>query len=489
MRPLNTVRIKMSDTLKSHNNVRTDYLIIGNSAAGLAAAASIRKIDGQGSITVLTNESHSNYSKPLITYYLAGMLELDRVFFKDSSFYLENNIRLICNANVYDIDPEKHEVSADTGKEGQVVFSYNKLLIANGGRPAIPPIKVVDSSGKISELSDLMAPDENPLERKKANRKQFSKKINGIFTLTTLDDAISVKKYIANNKISSASILGGGLIGLKAAEAFLELGIKINVIEFSSRILSASFDEIASDIITEKIQHSGSNVLTNSTIDNIFIDELSNITGYQLRSGKKVPCSLLIIAVGVAPATGILGRAKDILKADGGITVNEYMQTSDADIYAAGDVINSFDKLSLKNKNIAIWPLAVNQGSVAGTNMAGGRQKYGGGFFMNSVEILGVPVISIGLSSAQDNEAEDIKTYKNYNSQKNIYRKIVVRNNKVVGAILAGSIERAGIYAGLISNDVDITDIKDNIAKEDFGIIQLPAGYRKHLVVGDGIEV
>ena len=475
----------MSDTLKSPDKIMTDYLIIGNSAAGLAAAASIRKIDGQGSITVLTNESHSNYSKPLITYYLAGMLELDRVFFKDSSFYRENNIRLICNADVYDVDPAKHEVSADTGKEGQVVFSYSKLLIANGGRPAIPPIRVTDSSGEISELSDLMPAYKDI----KSIKKPGIKKINGVFTLTTLDDAISVKKYIADNKISSASILGGGLIGLKAAEAFLELGIKINVIEFSPSILSASFDEIASDIITEKIQGSGSNVLTNSTIDNIFTDELSNITGYQLRSGKKVPCSLLIIAAGVAPSTEILGRAKDILKADGGIIADEYMQTSVADIYAAGDVINSFDKLSLKNKNIAIWPLAVKQGSVAGTNMAGGRQKYGGGFFMNSVEILGVPVISIGSSSAQDNEVEDIKTYKNCNSQKNIYRKIVVKDNKVVGAILAGSIERAGIYAGLISNEVDITDIKDNIAKEDFGIIQLPAGYRKHLVVGDGIEV
>jgi len=475
----------MSENVINPKEIKSGYLIIGNSTAGLAAAASIRKIDGQGSITILTNESHSNYSKPLITYYLAGMLGLDKVFFKDSSFYRKNNIRLVCNANVYDVDPAKHEVTADTGKNEPSVFSYYKLLIANGGRPAIPSIKVTELSGKMSELSELMTASKDI----KSVKKPGIKKINGVFTLTTLDDAISVKKYIADNKISSASILGGGLIGLKAAEAFLELGIKINIIEFSPRILSASFDESASDIITGKIQDSGSNVLTNSTIENIFVDDSLNISGYQLRSGKKVPCTLLVIAVGVSPATSMLGRGKDILKIDSGITVNEYMQTSEPDIYAAGDIVNSFDKLSLKSKNIAIWPLAVKQGSIAGTNMAGGRQKYGGGFFMNSVEILGVPVISIGLSSAQDNEAENIKTYKNYNSQKNIYRKIVVKDNKVVGAILAGSIERAGIYAGLISNEVDITDIKDNIAKEDFGIIQLPAGYRKHLVVGDGIEV
>ena len=111
---------------------------------------------------------------------------------------------------------------------------------------------------------------------------------------------------------------------------------------------------------------------------------------------------------------------------------------------------------------------------------------------MNSVEILDIPVISMGLSNADDMcgaEGEGTETFKVYNPHKRVYRKIVIRDNKVIGAILVGAIERAGIYAGLISNEIDISDIKDNLAKEDFGIIQLPEGYRKHLVTGDGIEV
>jgi NAD(P)H-nitrite reductase large subunit len=165
------------------------------------------------------------------------------------------------------------------------------------------------------------------------------------------------------------------------------------------------------------------------------------------------------------------------------------MQTSIDNIYAAGDVAKTRDMLSGQQKNIAIWPLAVRQGRIAGLNMAGRRTLYGGGFFMNSVEILGVPVISIGLSSIDESTDEEIKIYRHFKPESNIYRKIIIDSNRVIGAILVGSIERAGIYAGLINNRVDISGIKDNIAREDFGIIHLPADYKKHLVVGDGIEV
>ena len=487
--------INQAKNIRNIKNIKADYLVIGNSAAGLAAAESIRKIDKKSSITILSGERHFNYSKPLITYFLAGKSGADRLFFKDKSFYSDNDIELVLNATVTDIDPVQHNViveilidRADIKKSCR--FSYYKALIASGGKPIIPEIKIIGSDGKTASLKDLARPFvTGDLRSIEVAAHGADGRLGGVFTLTTLDDAIAVKKYIELNGISSATILGGGLIGLKAAEAFLELGIKINVIEFSKQILSASFDEIASEIITKKIEDAGSNVITNSTIDEIFTDPSGSITGYSVRSGEKFPCGLLIIAVGVAPAVEILGSFVEKVRIDGGIIVNDFMETSMEDLYAAGDIIRSFDKLSGKNKNIAIWPLAVRQGSIAGNNMAGNRKKYNGGFFMNSVEILGVPVISIGLSSIGDNELENIKTYRNYNREKNIYRKIVVKDDRVIGAILAGSIERAGIYAGLISNEVDITDIKDNIAREDFGIIQLPAGYRKHLVIGEGIEV
>ena len=109
---------------------------------------------------------------------------------------------------------------------------------------------------------------------------------------------------------------------------------------------------------------------------------------------------------------------------------------------------------------------------------------------MNSVEILGVPVISLGLSNAESAAAsEDIKAYTVHDAGKKVYRKILVKNDRIIGVILVGAIERAGIYYGLINNSIDISELKDKIAREDFGIIQLPADYRKHLVIGEGIEV
>jgi NAD(P)H-nitrite reductase large subunit len=448
-------------------NTSLDYVIIGNSAAGVAAAESIRKIDKKSKISIFTYEKYFNYSKPLITYFLSGKLDLEKTYFKDSGFYEKNNIDLRLGTRIMSIDPAEQSLITDKNE----TITFCKLLIAGGGKPAIPEIKVIDRTGKSETLKNAID------------------KIGGIFTLTTLDDAIRLKKYIEKNRIKSASILGGGLIGLKAAEAFLELGIKLNIIEFSGQILSASFDKTASEIITSCIEETSSSVLTNSTIDEIYTDDSGGIFEYKLRNGKKHSCSLLVVAVGVSPDVSLLEGCAGKIIEDRGIVVDQFMKTTADNIYAAGDIIKSFDMLTEKSRNIAIWPLAVQQGNIAGKNMAGNRVSYKGGFFMNSVEILGIPVISMGLSNADDKEIEAIESFKIYNPQKRIYRRIVIRNNKVIGAILAGAIERAGIYAGLISNEIDISDIKDNIAKEDFGIIQLPEGYRKHLVVGDGIEV
>ena len=165
------------------------------------------------------------------------------------------------------------------------------------------------------------------------------------------------------------------------------------------------------------------------------------------------------------------------------------MRTSAKNIYAAGDVAEGLDILLGENRNIAIWPLAVRQGAVAGINMAGGNKKYNGGFFMNSVEILQIPTISMGLTNIVEERGKNIEVLKDFNPEKNTYKKVVIRDNRVVGIIMVGNIERAGIYAGLIRNEIDISSVKDNISREDFGIINLPVNYKKHLVIGEGIEV
>lgn len=440
-----------------------DYAIIGNSAAGVAAAENIRKIDKNGKIVIFASENYYNYSKPLITYYLAGKVSLDKIYFKEKNFYTENNIGLLLDTGIISIDTKKQIIISS----GKTEFFYKKLLIASGGTPMVPSIKITGSNNVPNSI----------------NSKDYSD-IKGIFTLTTLEDAIKLKNYINENKITSAAILGGGLIGLKTAEAMLDLGLQITIIELSDRILSASFDKNASEIVENKIINNNGSIFTCTTIDEIF-KKSNKISHIKLRNGKKIECSLLVIAIGVKPNSMLINCEN----ADNGIPVDNFMRTHINNIYAAGDVIKSHDMLTEEQKNIAIWPLAVKQGAIAGINMAGGNKKYEGGFFMNSIEILGVPAISMGLNNLDEKTTEGLKVFKEFNPEKNLYRKITIRNGRVIGVILIGNIERAGIYAGLINNNIDISGVSGNIAREDFGIIQLPAEYRKHLVVGEGIEV
>jgi NAD(P)H-nitrite reductase large subunit len=455
-------------TKKIKENI-IDYLIIGNSASGMAAAKSIRKADKEGTILVLTEEEYANYSKPLITYYLAGKVSLDNIHFRDKDFFAANNIELLTNTRVVSVDDEKSQVTTGSGD----IIRYGKLLLASGGRPIIPRIKLGSSKSG------------DPTGESYLDGSNYSD-IQGIFTLTTLEDAIRIKNYIEKNEIDSATILGGGLIGLKSAEAFLELGIKINIIELADRILAATFDSQASGIIENAIEARGSRIYKNNTIEEIFT-ESGKIRGYRLRDGRENKCRLLIMAIGVNPDLSIIDAEK--VMAGRGIKVNDRMQTSVGNIYASGDVVEGFDILLEENRNIAIWPLAVKQGSVAGSNMAGKETHYSGGFFMNSVEILGIPSISMGLTNENMADDNTVEIKKEFRPDKNLYRKIVIKDKKVIGLIMVGNIERAGIYSGLIRNRIDLSGVKENIFREDFGIIHLPSDYKKHLVVGEGIEV
>jgi NAD(P)H-nitrite reductase large subunit len=165
------------------------------------------------------------------------------------------------------------------------------------------------------------------------------------------------------------------------------------------------------------------------------------------------------------------------------------MQTSAENIYASGDVVEGFDILLEENRNIAIWPLAVRQGSVAGSNMAGREAHYSGGFFINSVEVLGIPSISMGITNINMTDNNTVEVKKEFRPHRDLYRKVVIKDNRIIGLIMVGNIERAGIYYGLIKNRIDLSRVMDNIFREDFGIIHLPADYKKHLVTGEGIEV
>ena len=473
---------------KVQKNIGTsDYIIIGNSAAGLSAVSSIRSVDREGSVIILTNEPFKNYSKPLITYYLAGKVQLEDIYFKSDEFYCENNVLLKMEINIIKIDFELKQVISDKG----LCFKYKKLLIANGGTPIIPKIKVSDNNDEIKTGNNIkIKPTEKKVYPELLESNNY-KDISGIFTFTNLQDAIQVQAYIIKNSIKEAIILGGGLIGLKSAEALLEIGIRVKIIELSDRILSATFDKQASLIIEKELESKGSKIYTGNTISKIIIKN-GVLNETELKNGEKIASRLLIIAVGVIPDLSIVKNSrmeKEKISHNKGIFTDEHMETGIKDVFAAGDVVESFDFITGNKSNFAIWPLAVRQGEVAGLNMAGLNKTYGGSYFMNSIEILKIPSISMGITNPSEDMQGNIEIIKDFKPERKTYKKIVMLDGKIIGLILEGNIDRAGIYGGLIKNKVDVSGIRENLVKEDFRIIQLPSDYKKHLVIGEGIEV
>ena len=423
------------------------YIIIGNSVAGIAGVSGIRSADAERSITLISDEPHHTYSRPLISYLLAGKVDEENMHYRGPDFYECNDVQPLLGTRVERVDPDRQVLTTDDGEE----LGFAKLLIATGGTPIVPPdVEGVDA--------------------------------DGVFTFTTWDDARKIAAYIEDNDVTDAVVVGGGLIGLKSMEALVERGLRTTVIELADGVLTATFDSTASGLARDVLEGAGVSVRCGTTVTRVVAEE-GRVSGVTLRDGTEVPCGLVIFAIGVSPNVGIV--ADTGIRTDRGILVDETMMTSVQDIYAAGDVAQARELLSGESRCIPIFPDAYRQGFTAGCNMAGERRNYGGGLVMNAVEVLGVPTISVGRTEADD----DCEVLSELDEEAPVYRKIVVRDNRVVGAVFFGEIEGAGIITGLIREGLDVSEFKDLLLTDEFGLISLPREYRKHVVSGQGILV
>jgi len=433
------------------------YVIIGNSAAAIGAIKAIRNRDKTGSVTVISDEPYSIYSRPLISYLLAGKVDENMMFYGKKNFYEENSVGTKLSQAAVELDMDKRIVEL----ENKELVSYDKLLIATGGTPIIPQVE--------------------------------GKGLKGVFVFTKWDDTKNIKDFIEKNSVKKAIVIGGGLIGLKATEALIELGLKVTVVELADRILSATFDKRASQMVEDNLRERGIEIIFNNTVVQIEAEGSLNkgswekkrrVSGVVLRDKRKLASDLVIFAIGVKPNVSLV---KDTpVKVNRGILVNQYMQTCVGNVYAAGDVAEAFDLVMGVTRPIPIWPNAYRQGSVAGCNMAGGLKEYQGGLAMNSIEICGISTISVGQT---DPDEENYQVLQEYNRERREYKKIVLKDDFIVGAIFIGSIERAGIITAFIKERTNVRNFKDYLMREDFGLIYLPSDYRKHMVSGMGIEV
>jgi NAD(P)H-nitrite reductase large subunit len=411
-------------------------VIIGNSAAAVGAIEAARRVDRTIPITVISDEPHPVYSRPLISHFLAGELRPQQIFYRPKNFYEKNGVQALLGRRAVKVDFCKKTVKLENGEK----VSYRQLLIATGGTPFIPKIEGLDKTG--------------------------------IYTFTKLDDAKKISSVLKETQ--KAVVIGGGLIGLKAAEALKKRKIEVTVVELADYILSLTLDETAASILEKALKREGIRLITSNTVEAILGDGM--VESVRLADRRIIEAQLVIVAIGIIP--NVAPFRESPLHIEKGILANERMETNLPDVYAAGDVTQAYDKILKSYRTIPIWPNAYQQGKIAGYQMAGKKKYlYEGSFMMNSIEVGHVPTISIGLTNPPPDDGYQV--IKKFDRASNVYRKVILKGNVIVGAIFSGQIDRVGILTGLLRDGVEVKGFKKQLVSDQFGFVSFPKTLRK----------
>jgi len=403
------------------------FVIIGNSAAGIAAVEAIRQKDKTSKVMVISDEDYSSYCRCLISYYLAGEVKEDKVLYKPETFYKENNIELLLNKKVLRVDPKKNRITFEDKNQ----LNYDCLLIATGASPKFPEIQGI--------------------------------KKRGVFGFRTIKDAKDIEGLLPVTK--TASVLGGGLIGLKAAYALKKRNIEVKVIIKSKQALSQMLDYEAALLVQERLEENGIELVLGQDATEIIGN--GDIKAVKLDSGKVLGSSIVIVGKGVSANMDII-KETDI-KVNEGIIADDLLRTNISNIYTAGDVCESFDLTLGKYSVNALWPIAVEQGKIAGANMAGENIHYEGSVGINSIEFFGLAVISLGIYKVRDEEKNLFEELKYLDTKARLYKKLVLKDNILLGVILVGDIKNSGVFLRLIRERINVSTFKERLLQEDFG--------------------
>jgi NAD(P)H-nitrite reductase large subunit len=387
------------------------YIIIGGSAAGVSAIEAIRALDRTSEIDLFTDEELPLYSRVLLTYYIAGVIPKEELHFRPLEFFEQFNVTPHLAKRVETVSTDSKSIQTEDGENHR----FDKLLIATGSAPKVLDIPGVDNEG--------------------------------VYGLRNMGHAQKIIER--SEKTDTVSILGGGLIGLRDGYALAARGMKVKMIVKSNRVLSQMLDEESSAMVQERLEEHGIEVRTGR--DAIEILGKGDVEGIVLDNGEKIACQMVIVGKGVNPNVGLVSGSN--IKIQEGIVADEHMMTSVPDIYVAGDVAETYDITLGKTAMNAIWPCAFEQGRIAGLNMAGQEARYVGSFRMNSLDIYGLPAVSMGITRPAGDGLEEV-TRKTHNT----YRKLVLEDGRIVGAILVGQIQKAGLLSTLLRKKVKVSD-------------------------------
>ncbi|MBI5637672.1 MAG: NAD(P)/FAD-dependent oxidoreductase [Nitrospinae bacterium] len=406
-----------------------NYLIIGGGVAGTTAAKAIRKLDPYGALTIVTGEPYPFYSRIRLIDFLAGDLKPEQLFLKKPEWYGEQGITLRTNARAVKINPALKTVTLEGGED----LPYGKLLIATGATPFIPPIPGVQRPG--------------------------------VFSLRTMADAIRIVEYAKTHR--AVTIIGGGLLGLEAGSNLIKAGCTVNVVEFFPRLLPRQMDAAGAAVLQRRLESMGFRFHLGAKTKEITGGD--GVSGVTLEDGTNIPCGMALISAGIRPDTALAMTSSAIsatpyqsairhpgITLNKGIVVNDRMETGIPNIYAAGDPIEFF------GVSYGIWPAAEKQGEIAGNNMAGGKDRYAGTTISNTLKVAGVSLTAAGDIDADGKEQSIVA------ETGSAYRKLVLKNNRIIGAIFYGDTAGQQKVLAAINGGKDVSALLDALRAGNF---------------------
>ncbi len=398
------------------------YVIIGSSAAGINGARELRRLDKDSRI-VLVSKDRAVYSRCILHHYLAGKRSLKELSFAEPDFAERFGVEWVKGRSCVKVNAKEKEIVLDNGEK----IAYDKLLLASGSHTFLPPVPGLLQAAEGGKVCGF----------------------RNIEDMEKLKEAVQNASHSAPNIV----VMGAGLLGLDCAVGFLDLGVKVSLVETADWLLNRQLDKKAAKVYEDALGNAGVRQYYGVGIKEVLLEKEHQIQGLKLSDGREIPCDYLVVTAGVRPNIEYL-EGSGIAVDDHGLVYDAFGQTSDPDIFGAGDI----------SGKSPIWPAAVKEGLIAAANMAGEKREMTDFFASKAtMNFLNIPTMALGNVNPAEGEAveEVLET-------PDSYKKIVHQNGKIIGAILQGDLAYGGILQQLIARKIDVTRVKKPIFSIDY---------------------
>lgn len=391
------------------------YVILGSSAAGVNAAKEIRRVDRDGEILMISRDE-TIYSRCILHHYLGNIRNIQQLDFTEPDFTEKYRIKFLKGREAVSVNCREHAVLLADGER----VSFDRLLIATGSHTFIPPVKGMREAGNVVGFRNLC-----DIDRIKA----------------------------ALPKASHVVVMGAGLVGLDTVSGLLDNKVKPVVVELADHLLCKQLDKKAASVYEAAMDEKGVKQYYGVGVQELFTGRDGNVKELLLSDGSKLSCDFLIVTAGVRANVEFLERCR--VETDRfGLLFNESGETNVPGIYGAGDV----------SGRAPIWPVAVKEGIIAGSNMAGVKRKMTDFFASKStMNFFSIPTMSLGQAEPKD-ETELVETQEGREG----YKKIIHKNGRILGAVIQGDLSYSGVLQQLIARRIDVSKVKKPIFEIDY---------------------